>query len=146
MILEKVAAERPALALELYWQFMGLAGNVFERVDDSNGRVSEVFRTACADLGTVAGKGSLDCLGLADQVWDALTNNLYGEYDRLVEAIFPALGASGSGHLKKRLTAALPHPTGQGCTRHWVSRCRDLRSAQRQFYSPLPERKKEYSS
>jgi hypothetical protein len=113
MILEKVATERPSLALELLWQFMGLAGNVFERVDDGNGKVSDVFRTACADLGTVAVKGALDGLRLADQVWEALTNNLYGEYDPLVAAIFPALGISGSQHLKKRLTAALQDPTAK---------------------------------
>jgi hypothetical protein len=113
MILEKVAAERPALALELFWQFMGLAGNVFERADDSNGRVSTVFRTACADLGTVAVKGSLDPIPLADQVFAAVTANLYGEYDPLVEAVFPALGARGSQHLKRRLTTALKHPAGK---------------------------------
>jgi hypothetical protein len=92
MILEKVAGGRPSLALELFWQFMGLAGSVLERVDDSNGRVSEVFRTACADLGTVAGKGSLARLRLADQVWEVLTNNLYREYDPLVGAILPRTG------------------------------------------------------
>jgi hypothetical protein len=113
MILEKVAAERPALALELLWQFMALAGSTFERVDDSNGRVSAVFRTACADLGTVAVKGSLDPIPLADQVFAAVTTNLYGEYDPLVEAAFPALGARGSQHLKRRLTAALKHPAGK---------------------------------
>jgi hypothetical protein len=113
MILEKVAAERPALALELLWQFMALAGSTFERVDDSNGRVSAVFRTACADLGTVAVKGPLDPIPLADQVFAAVTTNLYGEYDPLVEAVFPALGARGSQHLKRRLTAALKHPAGK---------------------------------
>jgi hypothetical protein len=112
-ILEKVAAERPALALELLWQFMALAGSTFERVDDSNGRVSAVFRTACAELGTVAVKGSLDPIPLADQVFAAVTTNLYGEYDPLVEAAFPALGARGSQHLKRRLTAALKHPAGK---------------------------------
>jgi hypothetical protein len=112
-ILEKVAAERPALALELLWQFMALAGSTFERVDDSNGRVSAVFRIACADLGTVAVKGSLDPIALAEQVFAAVTTNLYGEYDPLVEAAFPALGARGSQHLKRRLTAALKHPAGK---------------------------------
>jgi hypothetical protein len=112
-ILEKVAAERPALALELFWQFMALAGSTFERVEDSNGRVSAVFRTACADLGTVALQGSLDPIRLADQVFAAVTANLYGEYDPLVGAVFPALGARGSQHLKQRLTAALQHPAGK---------------------------------
>lgn len=46
MILEKVAVERPDLALDLLWQFMALAGRTFERVDDSNGDVGDVFREA----------------------------------------------------------------------------------------------------
>src|SRR5689334_22843791 len=46
LILDKVAGERPGLALELLWRFMGLAGLVLERVDDSRGDVGDVFRQA----------------------------------------------------------------------------------------------------
>jgi hypothetical protein len=113
MIVEKVAEERPDLALDLLWRFMALASPTIERVDDSNGNVSEVFRAACADLGTVAAKGSPDPIRLADRVLEALTSNTYGQYDHLVAAIFPALGETGVQHLKQQLTAALKQPAGK---------------------------------
>ncbi len=81
LIVEKVADGRPDLALELMWRFMGLAGPVLERVDDSRGDVGDVFRRACRDLGAVALEASPDPVRLADRVFEAITSNDYGEYD-----------------------------------------------------------------
>ncbi len=78
LILDKVAGERPDLALELMWRFMGLAGPVLERVDDSRGDVGDVFRQACRDLGAVALKAAPDPVWLADRVSKAVTTNDYG--------------------------------------------------------------------
>src|SRR3954449_12857833 len=58
LILDKVAEDRPDLALELMWRFTGLAGPVLERVDDSRGAVGDVFRQACRDLGAFAARAS----------------------------------------------------------------------------------------
>ena len=107
LILDKVAEDRPDLALELLWRFMALAGPVLERVDDSRGDVGDVFRQACRDLGAVAARASPDPARLADRVLEAVTGNEYGEYDRLVEVVLPALGEAGVARLKERLTAAL---------------------------------------
>jgi len=107
LIVEKVAEDRPDLALELLWRFMGLAGPVLERVDDSRGDVGDVFRRACRDLGAVALKASPDPVRLADRVLEAVTTNDYGEYDGLVEVILPALKGAGVARLKERLTADL---------------------------------------
>ena len=107
LILDKVAEDRPDLALELMWRFMALAGPVQERVDDSRGDVGDVFRQACRDLGAVAARASPDPARLADRVFEAVTANDYGEYDRLVAVVLPALGAAGVARLKERLTAAL---------------------------------------
>jgi hypothetical protein len=78
LILDKVAEDRPDLALELLWRFMALAGPVLERVDDSRGDVGAVFRQACRDLGAVAARAAPDPARLADQVFDAVTRNGYG--------------------------------------------------------------------
>jgi hypothetical protein len=107
LILDKVADGRPDLALELLWRFMELAEPVLNRVDDSRGDVGDVFRQACLDLGAIAAKASPDPVRLADQVFEAVTTNDYGEYDRLVEVILPALGKPGIARLKERLTTAL---------------------------------------
>src|SRR3954469_17866446 len=97
LILDKVAEDRPDLALELMWRFMGLAGPVQERVDDSlgdagelfrqvgrglggrvqdrvddgRGDVGDVFRQACRDLGPVAARASPDPARLPDRVLEA---------------------------------------------------------------------------
>jgi hypothetical protein len=107
LIVEKVAQDRPDLALELLWRFMELAEPVLNRVDDSRGQVGDVFRRACDDLGTVALKAAPDPVRLADRVFEAVTANDYGEYDRLVEVVLPALGDTGVERLKQRLAAAL---------------------------------------
>src|SRR3984885_1880034 len=107
MIVQRVAQTRPDLALDLMWRFMALAEPVINRVDDSNGSVGDVFRSACEDLGVIAPKARPDPVGLADQVFAALSANDYGVFDGLVKAIVPALGEVGIAHLKNRLAQAL---------------------------------------
>jgi hypothetical protein len=73
MIVDRVAQTRADLALDLIWRFMDLAEPVINRVDDSNGSVGEVFRSACEDLGTIAVNARPDPVSLADQVFTALS-------------------------------------------------------------------------
>jgi len=92
---------------------MELAEPVINRVDDSNGSVGDVFQSACEDLGAIAAKARLDPVGLADQVFTALSANDYGVFDGLVTAMIPALGDTGTAHLKNRLALAdRPRKTG----------------------------------
>ena len=107
MIVDRVASSRPELALDLMWQFMRLADSVFTRVDDSNGTVGNVFRSACNDLATLASKAKPDPETLAERVFAAITDNGYGIFDNLVEIVFPALGETGVARLKSKLGAAL---------------------------------------
>ncbi len=107
MIAERVAKTRPDLALDLMWRFMALMEPVVHRVDDSNGVVGDIFRFAVQDLGEIAEKARPNPVQLGDQVFNAVTRNDYGEFDRLIPAIAPALGREGCGHLKARLSDAL---------------------------------------
>lgn len=86
---------------------MQLTEPVLDRVDDSQGDVGDVFRQACRNLGTIAAKTSPDLVQLADRVFEAITMNGYGAYDRLVEVVLPVLGEPGVARLKQRLTGAL---------------------------------------
>ena len=102
MIVDRVAQTHPELALDLMWRFMDLAEPVLNRVDDSNGSVGNVFRTACQNLGVIAAKTKPEPVNLADQVFTAVHANDYGVFDELVTILLPALGEAGAVHLKER--------------------------------------------
>ena len=100
-IIDQVAKAEPVEALDLLWRFMALANPVFERCDDSSGAVIGIFHGACRDLGRVAVPAKADPKLLAEKVFCALTENDYGQYDGLIEALAPALGPDGLDHLKQ---------------------------------------------
>lgn len=101
-IVDHVAKIDAADALELMWLFMDMADAVHARCDDSNGIISDEFRGACLDLGSLAEAVKPDPVALADRAFSALSENGYGQYDHLIETLSPSLGAKGLDHLKAR--------------------------------------------
>jgi hypothetical protein len=88
---------------ELLWQLIDLHPSIFERVDDSSGRVGDVFRTACGDLGPLAEKARIEPKTLADAVFQKVTTNGYGIYDGLIVSLAAALGQRGRARLRTLL-------------------------------------------
>ena len=109
-IVEQVAKADAVEALDLMWRFMALANSIFARCDDSSGMVIGIFHAAGADLGEIARAAKADPYKLADQTFEALTQNDYGQYDDLISALTPALGQQGLEHLKQRMTAFSNEP------------------------------------
>ena len=62
-----------------------------------------VFHEACRDIGDVAQRANSNPIALADQAFDALTRNDYGQFDELIHVLSPALGQAGLEHLKRRM-------------------------------------------
>lgn len=110
----RIAAADPKAAYDLMWRLLDLASGVYERCDDSNGTVGDVFRLAMTDLGAIARAAQPDPMELADRVFAALQRNDYGQYDRLIPTLAACLGAPGLAHLKTRVTelsrAPVPRP------------------------------------
>ena len=104
-IIDKVAKRAPAEGLELMWRFVDLAESIYERSGDSSGAISGMFQGAIDDLGTIAQLARPDPIQLADQVFDALNRNRYGQFNELIEKLRPALGTSGLERLKQRMIA-----------------------------------------
>jgi hypothetical protein len=102
-IVETVAKIDPTEALDLLWRFMALAPTVFDRCDDSNGTIGDVFHQACGNMGEVAAAASADPTTLADRAYEALVVNDYGQFDELIRVLAPALGQTGLEHLKQRM-------------------------------------------
>jgi len=93
-IVDHVAKADPRAAMELLWRFIGLAESVYDRCDDSNGRIGAVFAAALPDLAPLAQAAGIAPEVLADRVFDALSENDYGQYDSIIG--IRALGGSVS--------------------------------------------------
>jgi hypothetical protein len=120
-IVETVAQLDPGEALDLIWRFMALATPVFDRCDDSDGEVSGVFGMACRDIGLLAEKARPDAERLADQVFAALMDNGFGQFNGLIPVVAPALGARGIGHLKSRIVDLANTPVQRPAAKDRVS-------------------------
>lgn len=118
----EVGRSDAAEALELMWQFMALARSVLDRSDDSNGRIGDVFRAACQDLGPLAEEAKPNVIALADRVCEACLDNGYGQSDALIATLATALGPTGLRHLKQRFEALAksPPPTPEAGERRVV--------------------------
>jgi hypothetical protein len=109
-IIEQVTKVDPVEALDLLWRFLALGNSVFARCDDSSGTVIGIFHNACEDLGEIAKTAKTDPKQLADRAFQALTGNDYGQCDRLITVLAPALGREGLEHLKKRVIMLSTQP------------------------------------
>ena len=99
-IVDTLAPEDPAEAFELIWQFLALGDSIFARSDDGSGTLIESFYQACSDAGVIAKLARVNTDVLADKIFAALQDNGYGQYDRLITAMVPALGKDGLNQLK----------------------------------------------
>ena len=91
-IVETLGPQESRLAFELLLKLIDLHPSILERVDDSSGRVGNVFRTACDDLGPLAQRASIEPDALAATVFQKVTSNSYGIYDGLIISLDAALG------------------------------------------------------
>ncbi|MBY5440814.1 DUF6880 family protein [Rhizobium leguminosarum] len=99
-IAETVAADDPQEAFELIWQFLALANPIFERSSDSSGSLIQSFHQACEDAAAIAASAKIASNVLADKVFKAVQDDGYGQYDKLIAAMVPALGKDGLDRLK----------------------------------------------
>jgi hypothetical protein len=127
MITDKIAPDDATLAFDLLWQFLELAPSVYERTDDSRGEVGDVFREALAQIGEISGQVVLDPLTLATQVWGAVRDNGYGEFDGIIGIVAPALGQAGFAHLKGLVDAYEAAPLEEDPDHEALRFLRDLR-------------------
>jgi hypothetical protein len=99
-IVDNLAADDPAEAFELIWQFLALADSIFARSDDGSGTLIESFHQACTDASVIARAARVKTDVLADKIFAAVQDNGYGQYDRLIMAMAPALGDDGLQYLR----------------------------------------------
>lgn len=106
-IVEQVGPNDPAEALHLMWRFLTLANPVVERCHGGDDVMIRAFNDACADLGALVAAAQPGHGELVDSVLDALIDNKYGQYDRLIARLAEDLGADGLEQLRQRFEALL---------------------------------------
>ena len=106
----RIAHENANLGFDLLWTLLQLAPDIYARTDDSNGTVGAVMNAAMDAIETLAPRLERDTELLADQVFDALQDNGYGEFDGVIPALSEALGDEGLTALKARAKAAMDAP------------------------------------
>ncbi|WP_120496153.1 DUF6880 family protein [Kiloniella sp. EL199] len=95
IIINKIAPTNPTLAFELLWQFTELAESVYERLDDNDGVIGEIFHDAISYFEELGPKANIAPDVLAQKTFTALLENSYGQYDYLITHLSSALGKSG---------------------------------------------------
>jgi hypothetical protein len=121
-----LAAADPRAAVTQMRLLLELSDGVFERSDDSNGTLGEVFRQAGADLGRLwALLPDRDPKALAGELLALQDADGYGVTDDLLAAANPALGPEGRAELRRLLQARLaeqPPSRGQDDYTSWRGR------------------------
>jgi integrase len=103
-IIGPLAQQSPRLAAEQMRLFLTLAEAVYERSDDSNGYLGDVFRQGGEDLGALwVRSGDHDPAALAADVLSLIEGDGYGVFDELPESASPALGVEGRAAMRRLL-------------------------------------------
>jgi hypothetical protein len=104
-ILTSVVPTDPRTAFELMWRLISCADSIFARSDDGSGRLSDAFRDAADELGTLAQAAAIEPDTLVEMTFEAVCDNGYGQWDGLIEVMASALGSTGLARLRERVTA-----------------------------------------
>ena len=110
-IVDRIAVEDAAEALDLMWQYIGLANPIQNRLHYTDETIAGAF--SASDLGDIASSASPDPDKLAERAFEALTQNAHGQFDGLIGALTPALGQEGLERLKQLMTEYSNTPTVQ---------------------------------
>ncbi|MFT9096525.1 MAG: DUF6880 family protein [Gluconobacter cerinus] len=107
-ILDDVATMDVGQAISTMRILVELAPSVYERSDDSSGYLSDVFREAASDLGTLWGRqaGRDPAVTVRDML-TLLDGDGYGTCDHLLVSCGEALGKPGAAILRSTLLARL---------------------------------------
>jgi hypothetical protein len=106
-IMTLVAPTDPGAALELMWQFMGLATPLLDRTFDINGSLVVLFVETLPMLAELATAAKPMPGVLAAQIRDCLFLGGSGTYEGLITLMAPMLGKEGLVRLRELFLAAL---------------------------------------
>jgi hypothetical protein len=98
-----IATADPALAVELQVRLLELGEGVLDRSSDSTGAVIGLFQRGVDTLATLAAAAASKPQELVEHAAELLQENGYGQFERLIPALAPALGEAGLLQLEEAL-------------------------------------------
>lgn len=110
LIETRIAPDDPDAAFDLLWTQLHLAAGIHERTDDSRGTIGDVMGDAMAAVARLAPRLSKEPEALAEDVFEAVSEDGYGAFDDAVPALAEALGSTGLSRLRELAEAARDAP------------------------------------
>lgn len=98
-----IATANPALAVALQGRLLELADGVLDRCSDATGAVIGLFQRGVSTLATLATAAASSPDTLVALAADLLQDNGYGQFEGLIPALAPLLGAAGLRQLQEAL-------------------------------------------
>jgi hypothetical protein len=139
-ITDELAPADRAMAAERLIAFIATSAQVFERVNDSSGRVQGIYEDAIVQLGTVAAAMPEKTRhALPGMVTDRLTGDEHGYLDDIAAIIAPLIPAAALKEWDQRLAAASPVVDRNANDRDWtaLARARTILAARQSIASAL---------
>jgi hypothetical protein len=120
-IVTQLGAKDPRAASEQMWRFLTLAEPTFARVDDSSGRIGDVFHFAAADIGSLLARvPDLDRVALAQRLHESLSKDDYGFAAQIITSGSEALGVEGRAKLRELLKAEISRLPPRQENENWI--------------------------
>jgi len=106
-IINELNIKSSRIAFEVMLEFLDLHEKTLNRVDDSNGTVSDVFSAACEDLGKILQTANhLSVTKVINLVFELFMSNSYGIYDDIIHNLKISLGTDGLDLLQEKMQLA----------------------------------------
>ena len=119
-IATRLAAQDRERAIELLWDFLGIADTVLTRMGDGIGAVEEIFGAAMEDLGRFsAALPPRNPETLARRVLAYCERDGFGSTDALIRHMGEALGVAGRTEIRRATEAALKAVPRSAQPRDW---------------------------
>jgi hypothetical protein len=124
-IVDRVAPVDPAIGFDLIWRLLSLTNGLYERCDDSSGRLQDFFHDMGPDVSALAELARPDPKDLADRLADCLVEDEWGHFSDLIPDLTECLGTIGLDRLKAALAKGVLTGPPRYVLRHALERIAD---------------------
>lgn len=112
-ITKKIAPSDPQIAIDLLWEFLHTSTPVLDRILGRVDRIASTYSDCLKVLGETSSSNAVDPSKVIENVLECLENNDYGQFDKLIAKIGPALSKGTQNELKRALLERLSNQSSR---------------------------------